>query len=1066
MMKHNWQLLIIIFTATLLWSAEPVGRDIHVAVDHQARIMSAAPVEHVVWDGNQISTVHGNHGDVVSYHISGNSGLEWPKGSGKLAVFQSGIWLASGRSRAPGGDWVDELRTAAAEYTVEFVPGSIGSADANSGHIYQIHKKEVDAFLENDWATFQAMTIDLPITVVEGSSAFTEDIPKSLPTDDFMNWPVHDGAPWKDANGDGEYKPEDGDHPDILGDVFHWYVMNDGNAATHTPLWGTSPMNVDMQTSLFGFNQAGPMGNILFVRWVMINKGSDELDSVFVSMWHDDDVGDATDDLVGCNVDLSVGYTYNDADGDNTYGVEVPAAGADFFQGPLVSSPGDTATIFTWSQENSYHLRDLPDKKRLGMTSFAKYINGNPIYSDPASAQETYNYMNGLVGTTGDPFIDPITGQPSVFVHDGDPTTGSGWIDDVPGDRRYLMTSGPFYFAPGDTQEVVGALILAAGSNWAKSITKMLYFDNFAQGAFDANFNVCSPPSPIVELAQLDRKVILSFEEGSDIVEDYACGNYGFQGYNIYQGASLNGPWTRIGTYDVIDGTKIILDLELDENTGELLELPSQFGTDSGLKHYVEVTYDKLNSRDLINNRKYYFAVTVFAYDPDAAKRVIESPINAIIAVPGASGVGAGLANQAQDTLAIVHTGQSDALFDAIVVDPYQITGKSYSLSFDVVDSVTYWFLKNAANVVLATDTIFPATEDYFTTLPFDQVPFYNITNTITDGFVVSGRNMTFDPPTTYSSAETMADDFDSTAVVFGGISAAGDGTWAGFLEGIDALTTPTSRPGADKLQLDIEFRFTDSGSNGTYFKSNPSVTNGIQEIQFPFEVWSVEEDKQIDAALYHIGGGNPLVEEDPDNPGSYKFTINFMLIPIYQDYTGTVLSDYHSNTNMGWGLQFDKQTTSFESGNIFRVNFVNPLFPGVDTYTIETAGSMATSGDELKAQLEAVNVFPNPYFGQNPEERNQLNRFVYFTNLGVGKTTIRVFTISGDLIRVIEKEIDSENSADRRAQWDLRNSFNIPVASGMYIAHLSLEDENENSIGEKVMKLAVFMPEERLDVY
>ena len=107
MMKHNRQLLIITFTATLLWSAEPVGRNINVDVDHQARVMAAAPVEHVVWDGNQISTVHGNHADVVSYHISGHSGLEWPKGSGKLAVFQSGIWLASGRTRAPGGDWED-----------------------------------------------------------------------------------------------------------------------------------------------------------------------------------------------------------------------------------------------------------------------------------------------------------------------------------------------------------------------------------------------------------------------------------------------------------------------------------------------------------------------------------------------------------------------------------------------------------------------------------------------------------------------------------------------------------------------------------------------------------------------------------------------------------------------------------------------------------------------------------------------------------------------------------------------------------------------------------------------
>ena len=50
------------------------------------------------------------------------------------------------------------------------------------------------------------------------------------------------------------------------------------------------------------------------------------------------------------------------------------------------------------------------------------------------------------------------------------------------------------------------------------------------------------------------------------------CGSYGFQGYNVYQGASQNGPWERIATYDIVDGTKIILDLELDENTGELLE--------------------------------------------------------------------------------------------------------------------------------------------------------------------------------------------------------------------------------------------------------------------------------------------------------------------------------------------------------------------------------------------------------------------------------------------------------------------------------------------------------------
>ena len=127
----------------------------------------------------------------------------------------------------------------------------------------------------------------------------------------------------------------------------------------------------------------------------------------------------------------------------------------------------------------------------------------------------------------------------------------------------------------------------------------------------------------------------------------------------------------------------------------------------------------------------------------------------------------------------------------------------------------------------------------------------------------------------TYSSAEAVVDDNSETAIVFGGLSSAGDGTWAGFLE-TTPLTQATDRPGAESLQLDIEIRFTDSGSNGTYINGNASV---VEAIQFPFEVWSAEEDKQINAAIYHIGGGTPLYEEDADNPGSYKFTINFLLI-------------------------------------------------------------------------------------------------------------------------------------------------------------------------------------------
>ena len=1055
------KITLLILIATSVWAARPYY-DMPQPLN---KSMFSGDVEHVIWDGNQISTTHGNHGDIASYHLSGESGLQWPKGSGKTAVFQSGLWMASGKSRVAGSDvWAEEIRTAAAEYTVEFVPGNIEGTE--EGHIYEISRGEVDAFLENDYTTFSSMTLEVPITTVEGASAFTVMTEVSLPTDDFKNFPAHAGAPWVDANGDGVYDIEDGDYPDILGDMFHWYVMNDGDAGTHTPLWGTPPMNVEIQTSVFGFDQAGPLGNILFIRWVAINRGPDDLDSVFVSMWHDDDVGDHTDDLVGCDTTLSLGYTYNDIDGDTQYGIEAPATGGDFFQGPMVPSPGDTATLLTWGQGKGYYIRKYPDLRQLGLTSFVKYINGDPDLGDPETAQEAYNFMNAKVGNTGEPFVDPTTGSVTNYIHAGDPVNGIGWLDTDPDDRRYLMTSGPFKFMVGDTVETVGSMIVAAGSNWAKSITKMKYYDKFAQAAFDANFDVCSPPSPSVDVAQLDNKIILSWENGSQKIEEYVCTDYRFQGYNVYQGGSVSGPWERIGTYDIIDGQKILLDLTLDEATGELLEVPSQFGSDSGIEHFIEITEDKINSTSLINHRKYYFAVTSYAYDPDAAQRVIESPQAANIVVPGGPGVGNELSSAYSDTLVVTHTGLSDAIFLPHVIDPYQLTNHNYSITFDMVDSSYYWYLTDTDDSqLIMSDLLFPATGDYYdysnSDLTFEDLPSFYENDEITDGFILAARNATYEAPSTNSFAETTADDNLDTEIIFGGIKS--DGTWASFLTSIP-VAQPDAMPIASDLMKDIEFRFTDNGSIGTWFKSNLTV---IETVQLPFEMWTVENNQQIDVCVYQVGGQKENIFGLSDDSVSYQINENVFLMPLYRAYTGEQLADYNSTASkIGWMLQLNKDATRFESGNVFTVGFRNPILPGEDVYTFVGKGLNASDQSDIAAQIDLINVFPNPYFGNNPEEANPQDRRVFFTHLGVGTTTIRIFTIAGDLVSKIEKEILEENSPDDRAEWGLRNQNGIPVASGMYIAYIIVEDENGNNLGERIIKLAVFQPEERLSVF
>ena len=63
--------------------------------------------------------------------------------------------------------------------------------------------------------------------------------------------------------------------------------------------------------------------------------------------------------------------------------------------------------------------RRIPGKKNLGMTSFSKYINGDPVYTDPNDVIEVYNYMQGKMRDGSDFPIEATGG--SKYVHPGEP---------------------------------------------------------------------------------------------------------------------------------------------------------------------------------------------------------------------------------------------------------------------------------------------------------------------------------------------------------------------------------------------------------------------------------------------------------------------------------------------------------------------------------------------------------------------------------------------------------------------------------------------------------------------
>ncbi|MFQ6678133.1 MAG: T9SS type A sorting domain-containing protein [Fidelibacterota bacterium] len=404
-------------------------------------------LEYKIWDGNQISTYHRNNGAVVDHNATGDAGLEWPIGSGKTAVFASGLWLAAGRING-----VEEIRTAVSEYTREYTPGPYGSnPNAEDVHIYTIHA---------------------------GDDASNPD---------WQNWPVDQGAPWADVDGDGVYDPNV-DHPDVRGDLFHWYVMNDGGHTPHFLLWNTPPLGVEVRVSLFGEGPDSPLKDVMFVKWEIVNTGGNQLDSMYAAFWSDPDIGDANNDFVGCDPELNLGYSYNDFIGDIRYGSNPPTVGYVYLQTPIKPSLGDTALV---SGDPIFDYKNIP------MNAFSMFSLGYDTYIDPDGAEILYNYMNGLIGETGEQYIDPVTGQPTTYVFNGDPVTGDGWVDYnyyPSGDRRFLITAGPFSMAPSDTQEVAVAIVIAQGTDNISSITYLRQLVPWIQLAYDTDFDVIGPP--------------------------------------------------------------------------------------------------------------------------------------------------------------------------------------------------------------------------------------------------------------------------------------------------------------------------------------------------------------------------------------------------------------------------------------------------------------------------------------------------------------------------------------------------------------------------------------------
>ena len=518
-------------------------------------------------------------------------------------------------------------------------------------------------------------------------------------------------APFFDRDGDGNYSPEAGDYPryelsgnpdcgqrivDIYGDKNLWWVFNDkGNIHTES---GGDPIGMEIRAQAFGFATNDEVNNMTFYNYEIVNRSSFTLDNTYFGFWVDADLGNPQDDYVGCDVRRGLGYCYNgdESDEDNGgslgYGTQPPAIGVDFFQGPFqdndgLDNPGpqSNSEILDYNTANNGlgipykglgvgYGDGVPDNERLGMRAFLYHNNDRSVRGDPTNAVQYYNYLRSIwrdnstmhyggTGHIGSPDTDPNVNADFMFPGTSDPI---GWGTDgvpqpewtevtagnVPFDRRFVQSAGPFTLAPGAVNNVtVGVVWSRATSGGAnESVQTLKTADDKTQALFDNCFQILNgPEAPEVDIIELDKELILTIsnlQNSNNYNETYverdpfnippdsltpeeqdAYASYRFQGYQIFQ---LKDNSVSAGELFDIDKARLVAQCDIRDSVTELTNfrfdpdleanVPQprvENAANEGILKTFKITQDAFAEGDnkLVNHKTYYFMAIAYAYN-------------------------------------------------------------------------------------------------------------------------------------------------------------------------------------------------------------------------------------------------------------------------------------------------------------------------------------------------------------------------------------------------------------------------------------------------------------------
>ncbi|PKL82261.1 MAG: hypothetical protein CVV24_11015 [Ignavibacteriae bacterium HGW-Ignavibacteriae-3] len=716
---------------------------------------------------------------------------------------------------------------------------------------------------------------------------------------------------------------------------------------------------------------------------------------------------------------------------------------------------------YKWAgSEPNFGYRDISESDMIGLTGFTAARYGAPNF--PKEDELIWQWISK-------PEIDP---EQALLKQEGD--------------NIFCFSTGPFSLKKGETQRFSMAIIMGENRDdlILNSITSVRILE--------ADYRFAQPPAkPIVKAVAQDGKVKLFWDAKSEDSIDPLTQIKDFEGYKIYRSRDFN--FSDVYTITDANGVPFLGQALLDPNTGKRAQwdlinnysglaqreydgrgVKYFLGSNTGLQHeYVDSTVQ--------NGITYYYAVV--AYDrgspdlpPTETQSVIQRDpltgrlifdVNTVQVTPGPASKGLVSAEVGfEGTPASVNSNATGKIA-VKVMDDLAVVDKSYKILF--TDANVYNVLDSTG-----VETTFKSKDTVLVNMPnrniqSGSISIYDPSNILVDpskyivnyisgqiagkkpGDLAAGSiykikyryypvfgskllnyedaNPTFDGLRVFVKNDELNFDAENSKFIRNAdVTVVGTIVYPAFI-GTASLRT--------KISADWEIRWNDVDTlaDGSW-KNAETVTTLTGTFSMPFKIFNITANAPATFVIDELVPGKK-------NNQRWDWGEGIVLQP--QGATNAATS-YEVILSLNKSAPVQKLP---KKGDVYQIKTKKP-FKKNDLFVFESKKA-EIKNEVAKQSINDIYVVPNPYvaysISENPGRTftNRGEREIQFRNLPK-RCTIRIYTITGELVDTIEKDDFSSI-----ASWDLLSSEGMRVSYGVYIFHVDIP-----GVGEKIGKFAV----------